>query len=98
VTVSKPSEKRKRMHVTVSKFGETRMIAINYEAWINKIVKKGLVSRYEIIEYPDLAELVISDSNGREIKRKIIELLYAKQLSKENPSFYDYVKIDNQIN
>lgn len=80
--------------VMVKKIGSNQHISLSYDFWLDRFVNKGIAHYYDIVTYPDLVELIIFDDKRIEIRRKHELIANAVNLSKDNPSKYDFKRID----
>lgn len=80
--------------VIINKIGTNIYESHSYDIWLDRYVNKGIAHEYHIVQYPDLSELIIFDDKGIEIKRKHVLIANAVNLSKENPSKYEFRRLN----
>lgn len=80
--------------VTINKIGSNLNESRSYDIWLDRYVNKGIAHEYNIVKYPDIAELIIFDDKGSEIKRKHVLIENAVNLSKDDPSKYEFKRIN----
>lgn len=76
-----------------------QILSIKYEKWIENIVNLGNVHEFEILEFPDIVQLLIVPPMGDMTNFKILDRKDAISLISKYPRQYDYAEIDikNQI-
>lgn len=80
--------------VIINKIGTNINESHSYDIWLDRYVSKGIAHEYHIVQYPDLAELIIFDDKGVEIKRKHVLIINAVNLSKDDPSKYEFKRLN----
>ena len=76
-----------------------QILSIKYEKWIENIVNLGNTHEFEILEFPDIVQLLIVPPTGDMTNFKISDRQDALRLISKYPRQYDYAEIDvkNQV-
>lgn len=76
-----------------------QILPIKYEKWVENIVNLGNAHEFEILEFPDIVQLIFIQPSGNSVNDKILDRIDAISLISKYPRHYTYAEIEvkNQI-